>query len=344
MLKAGQKLALYCEGALGEYTGKMAHGLLMYSPNPVVCAVDSRHAGKDAREVVAVSRPCPVVASIEESLRLGAEVLVLGVATPGGYIPPDWFDALDRAAASGMSLVNGLHQPLSPRYQDLKPGQWVWDVRVEPSGLEVATGQAAKLGNRRVLMAGTDMSIGKMTAGLEIVKAARERGVRAEFVATGQIGVVISGRGVALDAVRVDFASGAVEREVLACRDAELLVVEGQGSLVNPSSSANLPLTRGAIPTHLVLCHQAGKKVLRRFPEIRVPPLDQLVRLHQDLAEACGSFPRPKMAGLCLNTSHLAPDEAEKALKEAEVRYGWPCTDPVRFGASKIVDALFGVG
>lgn len=341
MLKRTDRLALFCEGALGDYTGKMAHGLLMYSPNPVACVVDSRHAGKDVREVVPSRQACPVVASVEEALALGAQVLVLGVATPGGFIPADWFGALDKAVANGMSLVNGLHQRLNDRYRELNPGQWIWDVRVEPEGLGVGTGEAMKLPNKRLLMVGTDMSIGKMTAGLEIWREALERGIRAEFVATGQIGIVISGRGVALDAVRIDFASGAVEREVLACKDAELVVVEGQGALINPSSSANLPLTRGTMPTHLALCHKAGKEALRRFPEIKVPPLDRLMRLHQDLAEACGAFVRPEPAGICLNTAHLSEEEAERAVKETEERYGWPCTDPVRFGAGKIVERLF---
>lgn len=342
MLDRTDRLALFCEGALGDYTGKMAHGLLMYSPNPVVCVVDSRHAGKDVRDVVPSRQACPVVASIEECLSLGAEVLVLGVATPGGFIPPDWFEALDKAVSRGMSLVNGLHQQLSERYRDLQPGQWIWDVRVEPEGLGIAVGEPLKLDNKRLLMVGTDMSIGKMTAGLEIFRTARERGIRAEFVATGQIGVVISGRGVALDAVRVDFASGAIEREVMACKDADLVIVEGQGSLVNPSSSANLALTRGSMPTHLAMCHKAGKETLRRFPWIKIPPLDQLMRLHQDLAEACGCFVRPEPAGICLNTAHLSAEEADRAVKETEDRYGWPCTDPVRFGAEPIVERLFG--
>ena len=337
MLKRTDKLALYCEGALGDYTGKMAHGLLMYSANPVACVVDSRHAGKDVREVVPSSQACPVVASIEDAIRLGAQVLVLGVATPGGYIPEDWWPSLDLAVDKGMSLVNGLHQRLNERYSNLNDGQWVWDVRVEPEGLDIAIGAPLQLNNKRLLMVGTDMSIGKMTAGLEIYKAARGKGINTEFVATGQIGIVITGRGVAIDAVRVDFAAGAIEREVMACKDADLVIVEGQGSLINPSSSANLPLTRGTMPTHLVMCHKAGKDALRRFPWVKIPPLDQLMRMHQDLAEACGSFVRPVPVGIALNTSELAEDEARAIVSEYEDRYGWPCTDPVRFGAEKLV-------
>jgi len=340
MLKRTEKLALFCEGALGDYTGKMAHGLLMYSQNPVVCVVDSRHAGKDVREIVPSGQSCPVVASINEAICLGAQAVVLGVATPGGFIPADWFEALDKAVANGLSLINGLHQRLNERYPNLKDGQWIWDVRVEPEGLEIGVGAAQELKNKRVLMIGTDMSIGKMTAGLEICKTAREQGITSEFVATGQIGIVISGRGVALDAVRIDFAAGAIEREVMACKDAELVIIEGQGSLINPSSSANLPLIRGSVPTHLVMCHKAGKETLRRFPDIKIPPLDQLMRLYQDLAEACGSFVRPQPAGICLNTSHLTEEEAKKAINETETRYGWPCTDPVRFGTDGILKRL----
>lgn len=340
MLKRTDKLALLCEGALSDNSSKMAHGLLKYSLNKIVCAIDSQCVCDDIAAIMPGGQSCPSVATVDEATALGANVVVLGVATSGGYIPSEWYPVLDRAVENGMSLVNGLHERLNERYAQLRNGQWIWDVRVEPSELQIAEGLAAKLNNKRLLMIGTDMAIGKMTAGLQIHKAARDMGLNAEFVATGQIGIVISGRGVALDAVRIDFAAGAIEREVMACQDAELVIVEGQGSLINPSSSANMPLIRGSMPTHLVMCHQAGKESLRRFPHIRIPPLDQLMTLYQDLAEACCTFCRPVPAGICLNTAHLPEDEALKAIAEYEAKYGWPCTDPVRFGADKIVEVL----
>lgn len=338
-----QPLALYMEGAVGEPSGKMGYGVLRYSPNPVACVVDSKTAGQSISEITGIPRECPIVATLEEAVALGAEAMVLGIAPPGGQIPAEWFPFIDRAVELGLSLINGLHGTLAPRYAELREGQFVWDVRVEPPGLGVGSAAAAKLTNRRLLMIGTDMAIGKMTAGLEIVREARRRGISTEFVATGQIGIVVWGRGVPLDAVRLDFASGAIEREVMACANADLVVVEGQGALIHPGSTANLPLLRGSCATHLVLCHRAGQETLRRLPEIRIPDLREYVRLYQELGEACGSFPRPVLSGVALNTVELRSDSDARAECERVGEYlGVPCTDPIRFGAGVLVDSVIG--
>lgn len=340
MLQPHHKLALYMEGALGELTGKMGSGCLRYSPNEIVAVIDSRHAGRDARDISDSPRQCPIVGTLFEAVALGADVLVLGIAPPGGLIPEEWYPVLDEAVAAGLSLVNGLHDRLSPRYPVLAKGQFVWDIRVEPQGLDIAHGDAKDLPNRRVLMIGTDMSCGKMTAGLELWKLARERGIDVRFVATGQIGITVTGAGVPLDAVRVDYAGGAIEREVLRHADAELIIVEGQGSLIHPASSANLPLLRGTMPTHLVLCHRAGAETLRRVPWVKIPPLSQLARLYEELGSALGTFPRPKTAAVCLNTAGLSEEEALACLRATEAETGLPATDPVRHGVERVLKAV----
>lgn len=340
MLNPGQKLALFMEGHANSPLGKMGHGIVRYSPNPILCVIDSQFAGRDMREVANLPKAIPIVASVKEAIAMGADVLIPAIAPGGGLIPAEWYSAIDEAVAAGLSVLNGLHDLLGPRYPNLRPGQWVWDVRVEPEGITTATGAARKLSNRRLLMVGTDMAVGKMTAGLEIHRVARERGVDAAFVATGQIGITVTGRGVPLDAVRLDFAPGAIEREVMRAADSELVVVEGQGSIVHPASSATLPLIRGSSPTHLILCHRAGQEHLYRLADIRIPPLDQVIRLYEDIAEACGVFTRPRTVGVALNTFHLPDDaEATAACQAIEDTLGLPCVDPVRHGAARLVDA-----
>ena len=341
MIEREKVLAIYMEGHSSDSAGKMGFGVLRYSANPVACVVDSQAAGRDAAEVTGIPRPCPIVATIAEARARGAEVLVLGIAPPGGRIPAAWLAALDAAVACGFSLVNGLHDRLGPRYPTLAAGQWVWDIRVEPPGLGIATGAAAKSTARRVVLVGTDMAIGKMTAGLELHAAALARGLRSHFVATGQIGITITGRGVPLDAIRLDFASGAVEREVLAAGDAAIVFVEGQGSLLHPASSATLPLLRGAMPTHLVLCHRAGQTHLRRLPEIVIPPLDRVIALYRDVAAACGAFPRPAVPCVALNTCEVeADDDARRAADAIERELGLPCDDPLRHGPERLLESL----
>ena len=343
MLKREQKLAIYMENAVLSYGGKMGFGILRYSPNEVVCVIDSVTAGKNIQDVIGTPRRCPVVATGEEALALGADVLVLGIAPPGGLIPAAWYPVIDRAVEGGLSIINGLHDLLGPRYSDLRAGQWVWDIRIEPTGLKPGTGAAASLPNRRVLLIGTDMAIGKMTAGLEIYREAKERGVKTEFIATGQIGITITGAGVPLDAIRVDFSTGAIEREVMAAKDADLIIVEGQGSLGHPGSTANLPLLRGSMPTHLILCHRAGQTVLTTLPEVPIAPLGDFIRLYEALATACGIFIQPVTVGVALNTAHIESDvEAREACERIEKELGLPTVDPVRHGTSRLVDALLG--
>ncbi len=329
------------EASTRHPSGKMGFGLLRYATDPIACVIDSCEAGRDAREVTRIPRSAPIVATLAEAQARGAELLVLGIAPPGGRIPEAWWPVIDEAVARGMSIVNGLHDRLAPRYPALRPGQEVRDLRVEPEGLSVATGAAARLPNRRVVFVGTDMAIGKMSAALETQRTARERGLDAAFVATGQIGIAISGRGVALDAVRLDYACGAVEREVLAHAGSPLVLVEGQGSLVHPASAATLPLLRGAMPTHLVLCHRAGQRTLARIPEIPIPPLPALARLYEELAASCGTFPRPRTAAIALNTFHLTDDdEATGAVRAVEAETGFPCCDPVRHGAGRLLEGI----
>ena len=327
MLDPKAPLAVYMEGAVRHYGGKMGVGVLRYSPNPVVCVIDSETAGEDLRRETGADRDAPIVGTVDEALALGATVLILGIAPPGGLIPLAWLPAIDRAVAGGMTVVNGLHERLAPRY-----GDRAWDIRVEPEGLKPGTGAAGALDNKRVLMVGTDMAVGKMTAGLELWRAL---GTGAAFVATGQIGITITGAGVPLDAIRVDFSAGAIEREVLRNAEAEVVVVEGQGSIVHPGSTATLALMRGAMPTHLVLCARAGQTKLQNA-DVTIPPLDRLIALYETIGEACGAFARPRTVGVALNTFHLEGDEARAACDALEAALGLPCDDPVRHGVTRI--------
>jgi uncharacterized NAD-dependent epimerase/dehydratase family protein len=340
MLTPDLPLAIFMEESLGDSHGKMGYGVLRFSRNEVVCVIDSRQAGKRVPDVVPGLRDCPVVATVGEAVALGARAMVLGIAPSGGMLPPAWAAQVDEAVAAGLCIVNGLHDRLSERYLDLAPGQWVWDIRREPADLGIGKGRARLLDNTRVLMVGTDMANGKMTAGLLLAQLAEERGHRAEFIATGQIGISIMGRGLPLDAVRVDYAAGAVEKYVLAAGDAELIVVEGQGSLLHPGSTATLPLLRGTMPTHLILCHRAGQETLRDFSWLKVPPLADVARLYESVASIGGGFPAGKVAAVSLNTGGHSEEEARAVIARTERESGLPTTDPVRFGAGVLLEAI----
>jgi uncharacterized NAD-dependent epimerase/dehydratase family protein len=328
------------EGALGADIGKMGYGVIRYSQNPIACVIDSTKAGKKVSEVVKLPRDCPVVSTVEEAHQLGAEVFLLGTAPPGGRVPDEWRPAINTAINLGMSVINGLHEALEPQFSNLNPGQWVWDVRQEPKNLKPATGKSFFLENKRILMVGTDMAVGKMTAGLELQKAAKAAGIDAGFLATGQIGITITGRGVPLDAVRVDYASGSIEQEMERLSNYEWVIVEGQGSLVHPGSTATLPLMRGSMPTHMILCMQHGQTHLRRVPDIEIPPVLSLISIYESLASMFGINGNPQVVGIAVNTAHLPEEVAQRELIDLRSLTGISVTDPVRFGSEDLVKAI----
>lgn len=340
MLSPTTKIALFMEGAFEEGTGKMGLGVLRYGQCPVVCLIDTAHAGQDSVELTGIDRRVPIVGTLQQAIELGAEALVLGIAPPGGLIPEPWWPWLDEAVSAGLGLVNGLHDKLAPRYPKVQENQLIWDVRTEPKGIGVGTGAARLLPNRRALMVGTDMSVGKMTTALEIARSASSSGIASAFVATGQTGMVIAGSGVPLDAIRLDYASGAIESEVLRNSAADLIVVEGQGSLLHPGSSATLPLMRGSCPTHLILCHREGMTELPRIGWVKIPPLIEVCQLFESLASACGTFPSAKVVGISLNTGHLDEQSAQEAISQTEQECQMPVCDPVRQGAGRLLDAI----
>jgi uncharacterized NAD-dependent epimerase/dehydratase family protein len=166
-------------------------------------------------------------------------------------------------------------------------------------------------------------------------------------VGTGQAGILIAGGGVPLDAVRVDYAAGAVEAAVLEAAEAlpadGLVLVEGQGSLCHPGSTATLPLLRGSQPTDLLLVHRADQTSIERLPQIPLPALQELVNLSEALAalgrpRAVGAPPRVR--AVALNTSRLGEQDARSAVASVSDQLGLPCTDPIRWGGERLLDAV----
>ncbi len=344
MLKPHHRLAVLLHEGITGLQGKTGLTLLRYSPTQVVCAIDRTVAGQSLAALTGIQRDVPIVDSIQSALALQPDVLAIGIAPSGGIIPESWFEELTVAVAAGLSIVNGLHTPLAHHPQLvglLQPGQWIWDVRQEPQGLKIGTGAAKSLPCQRVLMVGTDMAIGKMSAALELQRTCERRGVKSKFIATGQAGMMISGEGVALDAVRVDYAAGAVEQAVMRHgHDYDLLLVEGQGSLLHPGSTATLPLIRGSQPTHLILLHKIGQETIRNCPDVKIPTLTEVVRLYEAIAGCAGAFGTVPVVAIALNGGKFAEDVVRQEIDRVSAATGLPCTDAVRFGADVLLDAI----
>jgi uncharacterized NAD-dependent epimerase/dehydratase family protein len=185
------------------------------------------------------------------------------------------------------------------------------------------------------------MVVGKMSASLELNRVARQRGIHSKFLATGQGGLMIAGDGICLDAIRVDFAAGAVEQMVLDWGEScDILFIEGQGSLLHPGSTATLPLIRGSQPTALILVHRYGQQHVHDLPEFPIPPLPEVVQLYEAVASAGGTFDEVKVRAIALNTFHLDEVEARMAIEQVRQETGLPCTDVVRFGAESVLESI----
>jgi uncharacterized NAD-dependent epimerase/dehydratase family protein len=344
MLTADDRIAiLFHEGTQG-FKGKTGLSLLRYSNNPIVAVIDQECVGKSLFDLTGISRDVTLVASVTDALPYQPTVLAIGIAPAGGALPDAWRQEIKQSLAAGLSVMNGLHTPMAsdPELKALlHPNQWIWDVRQEPVGLTIGSGQARLLPCWRVLTVGTDMAIGKMSTSLELNRASCDQKLRSKFIATGQTGLMLRHDGIALDVVRVDFAAGAVEQIVMKFgADHDILHIEGQGSLLHPGSTATLPLMRGSQPTHLILAHRAGQTHIRNHPHVAIPPLPAVIDLYEKVADAGGAFAPARVAAIALNTSHLGEQEAKHAIAQVQAETERPCTDPIRFGADVLLQTI----
>lgn len=341
MLKANNRVAILLEDGIKGDHGKTGLAFLRYSQTEIVAIIDRACAGESLVALTGIERHVPIVANVEAALKYNPDVVLIGIAPSGGLLPANLQTEIEIAINSGLSIVNGLHTLLAPQYTHLKPGQWIWDIRQEPSGLSIGKALARSLYAQRILTVGTDMAIGKMSTSIEIYRAALKQGIKAQFIATGQAGIAIAGQGIALDAVRVDFAAGAVEKTVLDLgKNQDLIIIEGQGSLLHPGSTATLPLIRGSQPTGLILVHRAGAKHIRDLPNILIPPLPTVIQLYETVASAGGTFGDVKVKAIALNTVGMDNITAKNAIESTTELTGLPCSDVVRFGGESLIKAL----
>ena len=279
--------------------------------------------------------------TIAQAVAAGAKTLVVGVANRGGVISDGWIEILRDALAQGMDIAAGLHNKLAD-VPELKAdadrlGRRLFDVRHPTQTFDVATG--VKRSGKRLLPVGTDCSCGKMYTALAIEKELRSRGVNADFRATGQTGILVTGRGVCVDAVVADFISGAVEWLSPDNDDDHWDVVEGQGSLFHPSfAGVTTGLIHGAQPDALVLCHEPTRTHMRGLPHFPIPDLKEC--MDANLRVAYLTNPNAQFVGVAVNTSKLGEQEADDYLKQTEQDLGLVTVDPLRDGVARIVDQM----
>ncbi|MGQ3029693.1 MAG: N-acetyltransferase DgcN [Ferrovibrionaceae bacterium] len=278
--------------------------------------------------------------TIAEAAAKGARTMIVGVVNAGGVLPDHWVDVIVKAIEAGFDVASGLHTRLAskPAIAEAaeRHGRQLFDVR--HTDRTFATGKGTKRSGLRLLTVGTDCSAGKKYTALALEREMRGRGLDADFRATGQTGVFISGRGVAIDAVVADFISGAVEWLSPEAPATHWDLIEGQGSLFHPSfAGVSLGLLHGAQPDAFVICHEPTRTKMRGVQH-PLPTIQQVI----DLTVTCGRLTNPAIrpVGISINTQALDEAAARAYLDETARAHDLPATDPVRFGVAPIVDHL----
>lgn len=279
---------------------------------------------------------------IDEAARRGARTIVIGVVNQGGFMPDHWSDTIVTAMVKGMDVASGLHVRLE-EFPDINAaaqahGRKLHNVRhSKPS---FGTGKGVKRRGKRLLTVGTDCSVGKKYTALAIEREMHRRGLKADFRATGQTGVLIAERGIAIDAVIADFISGAAEWLTPDNDDDHWDIVEGQGSLFHAAyAGVSLGLLHGAQPDALVLCHEPTRTHMRGLPQAPLPDLQACI--DRNVENATLTNPACRMVAVAINTSNLPAGEAERYLKDTEQKLGLPCVDPIAGDIGRIVDQLW---
>jgi len=323
---------------IGDYDkprfAKTAAGLVEWCPEK--CGGVMRSPGNDQ------DFGLPVFTNMKAAVEAGLKTVVIGVAPAGGQLPESWASELVEALEAGLDIAAGLHTRLNDN--DLlseaakKYGRQLIDIRYPSQKIPLATGKKRR--GKRILAVGTDCALGKKYTALALEKAMLKKGMDAEFVATGQTGILISGKGIAIDSVVADFIAGAAEMlSPEAEHDDHWYVIEGQGSLFHPAyAGVSMGLLHGSQPDYIVLCHEAMRERISSFEDYILPSVEECLELNLTIARRTN--PAAQCLGLSVNTSELSDEDAESYLKQLSVRMNMPAVDPIRFGVDDLLAGL----
>ena len=279
--------------------------------------------------------------SIIEAKKKGAKTLIVGVANRGGGISKSWHASLIEAANMGLDIASGLHELLDtiPGLEEAakKNNAVLHEARIPKGPFPIASAQPRS--GHRLLTVGTDCSVGKMYTALAIERELKRRGVNADFRATGQTGILITGSGVPIDAVVADFISGAIEQLCPSNEKDHWDIIEGQGSLFHPSfAGVSLGLIHGAQPTDLVLCHEPTRTHMRGLPDVSLPGIMECIDSNLNAAHLVNS--RVKFRGIAINSSEVEEDQRQYLFEELQKETGLIVFDPLKTGIEKFVSNL----
>jgi uncharacterized NAD-dependent epimerase/dehydratase family protein len=334
-----RRLILLTDGYNDWHTAKTAVCMIRYRPEQVVAVFDRAGAGKTSQEVLRIGGDIPVIGSIADAPQ--ASGLLIGIAPPGGKLPPAWRPIVLDAIARKLDVISGMHEFLNddPEFAEAarKHGTRLVDVR-RTDERDVAHREGIREECLRIQTVANDCSCGKMLTAVEVVQGLQRAGVDAKFVATGQTGILVEGDGCPVDRVICDFLNGAAERLVLANQHHDVIVIEGQGSLFHPRySNVTLGLLHGALPDGLIAGYEMGRTAVAGMERFPLPSLERLIEYY----EASARVMHPcRVIGIAINSSKFSDEEAAEERERVRRRLGLPVCDPIRHGPDELVQAV----
>ena len=315
--------------------------LIRYRPDEVIAVIDRSKVGKTSDSELGYGGDIPVIENFNASKQYQPDTLVIGNASQGGFISPEYRQEVIQAIEYGCDIISGMHQFLNDDKQLFelaeKHGVSLTDLRrpPKPPRFSKGTWQTRKI--PVLLIVGTDCDTGKMTTGWEITRRLKAQGCEARFIGTGQTGILLSGNGVPVDAVVADFMAGEIEHEIDNASDgADIIIVEGQGSITNQYyAGVTLGLMHGAMPDYMLMTHDPARE--EDVTDYPISTVGEVMQLHLDLMK---NFKKSKFIGINLLTVALSKTEAMAKINESEEKYNMATTDLVRFGNLGLIDAI----
>jgi uncharacterized NAD-dependent epimerase/dehydratase family protein len=334
-----RRIIILTEGFTEPHAGKTAASVIRYRGHEVVALLDSTQAGRTSGDLLGTGS-VPIVARLDDAPE--ANTLLLGIAPPGGKIPAPWRAIiLDAIRRRKMDVISGLHDFVSDDREFAAAakdsGSTIHDVR-KNTEKSIARRKGLRPDCLRIHTVGHDCSIGKMVVSIEITNGLKQRGFDAKFIATGQTGIMVEGDGLPIDCVVADFVSGAAEKLILENQQHDILLIEGQGSLVHPSySGVTLGLLHGCAPQALVLCYEIGRERVTGVESVVIPPLAKIKQIY----DVMSNVHQPcKIIGIGINSRRVSADDAARERARVKAEFGLPACDVFRDGPDELVEAV----
>lgn len=342
-MKTPRRIVILAEGKFNPLTSKTANQAIRYIPEEVVAVIDSTQAGRTSEQALGFGGAIPVVADLRTSLLNKPDTLLIGIAPTGGRLPDSWRPILIEAIQHRLTILSGLHTILSEdeEFNRLAREHHVEIIdyrKVLPEYEVVSKGLWKHRKAKTILTVGTDCNAGKMTASYELHREFIRRGLQSDFIATGQTGMLLSGRGFAVDSIISDYVAGGIEHEIerRCAEGSQYIHVEGQGSLTHQGySSVTLGLIHGTMPDAMIMVHHP----VRRQDDygFDITDLEKLIHLNEMLVEP---FRESRVVGIAVNTAMMTKHQVEIAIRDLEDQTGLPAADVLSPAVGKLADAL----